>query len=90
MPCAVSGTPRFSWALRKLWRRPVVTLTYGRPFRFRWPENGAQRSIQREMTEEAMQQLAACLPDGMRGSYTGPGSTPPRWLEFLSEATDHG
>lgn len=90
MPCAVSGTPRFSWALTKLWRRPVVTLTYGQPFRFRWPENGAERSIQREMTEEAMQQLAACLPDTMRGSYSGPGSTPPRWLEFLSGTADRG
>ena len=88
LPCAVRGTPQFSWALNRLFRRPVVTLTYGKPFRFRWPQNEAERGVQREMTDEAMWQLAACLPDAMRGSYTEPGPTPPRWLEFLAQTPD--
>jgi 1-acyl-sn-glycerol-3-phosphate acyltransferase len=83
IPCAVTGTPAFSFSFPHVLRRPRVTLTYGKPFRFRWPLAGerASRDDLRAMTDEAMAELAACLPPEMRGMYCCP-STAPRWLEF--------
>ncbi|HEX9116671.1 MAG TPA: lysophospholipid acyltransferase family protein [Anaerolineae bacterium] len=85
IPCGVTGTPAFVFKFPQIFQRPHVTLTYGRPFRLRWPEDGrAGRDVQREMTDEAMYQLAACLPPAMRGDYAVPPQGEPRWLEFLA------
>jgi 1-acyl-sn-glycerol-3-phosphate acyltransferase len=92
MPCAVTGTTEFSWNLARILHRPHIVLTYGRAFRLRWPGERVERDTLREMTDESMAQLAACLPDEMRGAYggnptagTGSGANPdePRWLEFV-------
>jgi 1-acyl-sn-glycerol-3-phosphate acyltransferase len=91
MPCAVVGTPAFSWSLNKVYRRPRVLLTYGRPFRFCWPGDTTDhegkpevsREILREMTDEAMAQLAAILPPEMRGDYADSDPAQHKWLEFL-------
>jgi 1-acyl-sn-glycerol-3-phosphate acyltransferase len=97
MPCAVTGTTQFSWSVERILRRPHIVLTYGRAFRLRWPNGKVDRDVLREMTDEAMVHLAACLPPEMRGTYdpdseaTKPsvgtgisGATPgTRWLEFL-------
>jgi 1-acyl-sn-glycerol-3-phosphate acyltransferase len=83
MPCAVTGTPAFSWQLKKIHRRPRVVLTYGRPLRFRWPEGKVSREVLREMTDEALAQLAPLLPPDMRGAYASADPTRCRWLEFL-------
>jgi 1-acyl-sn-glycerol-3-phosphate acyltransferase len=97
MPCAVTGTTQFSWSVERILRRPQIVLTYGRAFRLRWPNGKVDRDVLREMTDEAMLHLAACLPPEMRGTYGGnsegtepsvgagiPGAAPgPRWLEFL-------
>ncbi len=85
MPCAVTGTPQFSWNIRRLFQRPRIALTYGRPFRLRWPEGKVDRDTLRQMTDEAMAQLASYLPPEMRGAYaeTDPGRN--RWLEFLGD-----
>jgi 1-acyl-sn-glycerol-3-phosphate acyltransferase len=82
VPCAVTGTPAFRARLRDLWRRPPVTITYGRPFRFRWPEGSVNREVLRAMTDEAMGQLAQLLPPGMRGEYAAVTGQP-TWLEFV-------
>lgn len=82
IPCAVTGTPAFSWSLRTLFRRPVVTLRYGPPFRLLWPERPG-RDVLREMTDEAMAQLAQLLPPDMRGDYAEADPAQHRWLEFL-------
>ncbi len=81
-PCAITGTPAFTFRLRDLWRRPIVAITYGRPFRFRWPEGQVGRETLRAMTDEAMSQLAALLPARMRGEYVS-DTAEPEWLEFL-------
>jgi len=92
MPCAVTGTPKFSWNLGRILHRPHIVLTYGRAFRLRWPGARVEREALREMTDEAMAQLAAYLPAEMRGIYGGSPSAgtesaaPPdetRWLEFV-------
>lgn len=92
MPCAVTGTTQFSWNIGRILRRPHIVLTYGRAFRLRWPEGKVERDALREMTDEAMAHLAACLPFEMRGAYGGnlptgaegdAASQSTRWLEFL-------
>jgi 1-acyl-sn-glycerol-3-phosphate acyltransferase len=92
MPCAVTGTTQFSWSLRRIMSRPRITLTYGQAFRFRWPDGKVERGVLRDMTDEAMAHLAACLPAKMRGAYavdlaagseTRDAPRAPGWLEFI-------
>jgi 1-acyl-sn-glycerol-3-phosphate acyltransferase len=83
MPCAVTGTPQFSWSLKRLFKRPHIVLTYGKPFGFRWPEGKVEREALREMTAEAMAQLASLLPAEMRGAYTDADAENHKWLRFL-------
>jgi 1-acyl-sn-glycerol-3-phosphate acyltransferase len=92
IPAAVTGTTAFHWGVPLVNRAPVQIL-YGRPFRFRWPrgasgevvlpEGRAGREVLREMTDEAMAELAALLPDDMRGAYADLVGTNTRWLEFI-------
>lgn len=79
IPCAITGTQKFKWGV-PLVNRTHITITYGRPFDLKWPAGRASREVLREMTDEAMIQLAAILPPEMRGDYAGeePGQT--RWL----------
>jgi 1-acyl-sn-glycerol-3-phosphate acyltransferase len=91
IPCAVTGTPSFHWKFPIL-NRPLAVLTYGRPFRLRWPrdaegkyaipEGRGGREMLREMTDECMAQLAASLPVEMRGAYPQADAQEPRWLDF--------
>ena len=82
IPCAVAGTPAFDF--KHFWRRPRVTLTYGRPFRFCWPEGRASREVQRAMADEAMTQFLPLLPPEMHGDYAGRDPSAVSWLEFLA------
>jgi 1-acyl-sn-glycerol-3-phosphate acyltransferase len=92
MPAAVTGTPTFEWGF-PLVNRPKAQILYGRPFRFRWPrgadgeialpEGRAGRETLREMTDEAMGQLAALLPPDMQGAYAEHVGTNTRWLQFI-------
>ncbi len=86
MPCAVTGTPAFTFTAEAILAPAADQLTYGRPFRFRWPEGKASRDVLREMTDEAMLQIAAVLPPEMRGGLRRlrPGAV--HWLQFLDEA----
>jgi 1-acyl-sn-glycerol-3-phosphate acyltransferase len=83
MPCAVSGTTQFSWKIGRILQRPRIVLTYGRAFRFRWPDGKVERETLRDMTEEAMCHLASCLVDEARGAYSDVTCATTRWLEFL-------
>ncbi len=89
IPCAVVGTPQFHWHFPLL-NRPLIQITYGQPFRYRWPrkatgeadvpEGRASREMLREMTDEAMAQLAMLLPEDMRGDYVGVDAHATKWL----------
>jgi len=81
-PVAVTGTPDFPVALKKL-RRVPVRYRYGQPFRFRWPEEGRpNREIMREMADQAMYEVARLLPPDMRGIYSDIESSDRRWLRY--------
>jgi 1-acyl-sn-glycerol-3-phosphate acyltransferase len=82
MPAAVQGTQAFDF--HHIWRRPRIHITYGRPFRFCWPEGRASRETLHEMTDEAMTQFLALLPPAMHGDYAGRDPNQVHWLEFLS------
>lgn len=92
IPAAVTGTPSFRWKI-PLINRPTAVITYGRPFRYRWPrgddgqpvlpEGRASREVLREMTDAAMTELAQFLPANMRGAYANADSTKNHWLEFI-------
>jgi 1-acyl-sn-glycerol-3-phosphate acyltransferase len=92
MPCAVTGTTQFSWGLKRILSRPRIVLNYGQAFRFRWSDGRVDRSLLRDMTDEAMAHLAACLPEEMRGAYSHTSGAVPAvreksqsagWLEFI-------
>lgn len=85
LPCAVTGTPEFRVMIPIFKRAPAV-VTFGRPFRILWPAAGpetASREDLRAITDEAMVQLAAMLPQEMRGDYAAADPTQHKWLEFL-------
>jgi 1-acyl-sn-glycerol-3-phosphate acyltransferase len=86
MPCAVEGTPAFKLRFPDVLRRPRVKLTYGRPFRLRWPSGTDAARIDRkllgELTRAAMDELAALLPPEMRGAYAEPDESASRWIEY--------
>lgn len=92
IPCAVTGTPQFKWRV-PLVNRPTVVLAYGKPFRLAWPRNPdgslalpegrAGREVLRQMTDEAMAELAGLLPPEMRGAYAGAVDAPRQWLRSL-------
>jgi 1-acyl-sn-glycerol-3-phosphate acyltransferase len=84
LPCAVQGTPAFSWSLKTIFHHPLVTLRFGPAFKFTWPER-PNRDVLREMTDEAMIQLAQLLPAEMRGDYAEADPQQHRWLAFLTE-----
>ena len=83
IPCAVQGTPAFSWSLKAFLHHPVVTLRFGPAFNLTWPER-PDRDVLREMTDEAMVQLAQLLPTEMRGDYADGDPGQHKWLEFLA------
>lgn len=92
IPAAVTGTPTFRFKF-PLVNRPRASITYGRPFRFLWPrsedgslalpEGRAGREVLRQMTDEAMGELAGRLPAEMRGAYEDQLGTSRGWLEFM-------
>lgn len=84
VPTGINGTREFADNVKHL-RMTRVTVTFGKPFRFR--TNGQER-IPRDqlsqMTREAMYQLAMLLPDSQRGVYSDLSKATTETLEFLS------
>ncbi len=81
MPVAIWGTPDFPGAYLK-GRRPTVHIRFGRPFRMHVPAGVDRRTAEGEITDYAMQELAALLPPAMRGVYAPPAAPHP-WAEAL-------
>ncbi|MBZ0293739.1 MAG: 1-acyl-sn-glycerol-3-phosphate acyltransferase [Anaerolineae bacterium] len=84
VPTAISGAE--GW--KEKWgrfQRPEITLTFGKPFRFRvGGRNRIPREELSEMTEEAMYQLATALPNPeARGVYSDLSKATARYLEFI-------
>ena len=68
LPVAISGDEAFYRNLRHL-RRTPVEITIGEPFILANHEGQPGRAQLRQMTREAMYQLAALLPPSYRGVY---------------------
>jgi 1-acyl-sn-glycerol-3-phosphate acyltransferase len=68
VPVAISGTDQFKHNLKRL-KRTTVTYRFGRPFYLEAGEERASGAGLKQMTDEAMYQLAALLPPEQRGLY---------------------
>jgi len=83
VPVGIDGTREMVPNLKRL-RRTAVSVRFGKPFRFR--SNGRERIPRPEMsrmTQEAMYQLAALLPDYRRGFYSDLSKLTTDTLEFV-------
>lgn len=84
IPAAVYGAMNWLDDLKHL-RRPKITVTFGKPFKFK---TGDGKRVSREalgaMSHEAMYQLALALPDAeSRGAYADVDKATTEHLEFL-------
>jgi 1-acyl-sn-glycerol-3-phosphate acyltransferase len=83
VPTALEGTDQFPRRYKRL-RRPQVQVTFGRPFRFRADgRSRIPRDEMHQMTQEAMYQLAALLPEHRRGFYHDLSQMTTNYLEFV-------
>jgi len=78
VPIAVWGQEAFFHNIKRL-RRTRVHVRIGKPFRF-VPKEPLRREDLREMTREAMYQLAALLPPQYRGFYSDLDKATTRFL----------
>lgn len=82
VPIGLVGQQHFRRRLQRL-RRTHVRATIGRPFRFQAPANvEITRAEVREMTREAMGELAKLLPAEWRGVYADAAEEPRRWIRY--------
>ena len=82
IPIGLVGQEKFSSRFSNL-RRTKVTVWVGRPFRFVVPEGlRPTRYELRDMTLEAMRELAALLPPANRGVYGEGVDEPRRWIRY--------
>jgi hypothetical protein len=91
VPVAVEGTNGYPTLLGP-WnaRKPGAYFRLGRPFRFQpWPGR-LPRERFRLMTDEAMYQLAAMLPEHRRGYYADLAKATTETLEFISPQSHAG
>jgi 1-acyl-sn-glycerol-3-phosphate acyltransferase len=83
VPAAVSGSQHFSANIKRLKRTPI-SVTFGKPFRFRTTGERTPREVLHAMSEEAMYQLALAQPDPeLRGVYADTSQTTSEYLEFI-------
>jgi hypothetical protein len=66
--------------------RAPLKLRFGRPFRFatgEFPDGQIPREVLDQMTHEAMYQLAALLPENLRGYYSDLDRMTTDYLHFI-------
>ncbi|MCO6452320.1 MAG: 1-acyl-sn-glycerol-3-phosphate acyltransferase [Caldilineales bacterium] len=68
IPVGVWGTVDFPNSYKK-GRRSVAHVRFGKPFRVDIPDGLGKRQIEMLITDRAMAELAAILPEDMRGAY---------------------
>ena len=81
VPVGISGTPAFK---RNYWkmRKTHVTYRFGQPF---YLDSGGERvtgEVLKQMTDEAMYQLAALLPPEQRGLYADLEQATAKYVKF--------
>ena len=86
IPVAIQGTPGFpAFRLASRWRGPGAVVRIGRPFRFHPAIKRPSREMLRQMTDEAMYELASHLPEPLRGVYADLSLATRETLEYLDE-----
>jgi 1-acyl-sn-glycerol-3-phosphate acyltransferase len=75
------------WENMRRLRRTPFHFRVGRPFRFKY-EGRPDKKTKQAMLNELMGQIAALLPETMRGAYADQVSKEPEYLEFLEEKLD--
>lgn len=90
VPAAIAGAAKWERNLTRL-KRTRIDVTFGRPFRFKPPENPrAAREALPTMMDEAMYQLALAVSDPAgRGVYADTSQATTQYLEFLTDAEIH-
>jgi 1-acyl-sn-glycerol-3-phosphate acyltransferase len=81
LPLGHFGGQHF-WQNLKGFRRTPFRFNVGRPFRFKC-EGRPGKTEQEEMLTELMGQIAALLPEELRGAYAEEAGKPTRYLDFL-------
>ena len=86
VPIAICGPQTWVQNLRRF-RRIDALIVFGKPFRFRIPENERlSRDVRDQMIREAMYQLALTMPEEyayQRGAYSDVESATTKYLDFL-------
>lgn len=84
LPVALENTPGFPCLpFSPRWRGPRIQAQFGRPFRYRSDLGRPDRSLLRQMTDEAMYILAAMLPEHRRGVYADLSQATRETIEWL-------
>lgn len=83
VPVAIDGTVGYPSVDRRRWAQGGARIAFGRPFRLHSAPGESLREELREMTDEAMRQVALMLPPTRRGVYAASVSSPPRHLTLL-------
>lgn len=83
VPVGIDGTPGFpAFRTSPRWRGEGIRIRFGQPFRFRL-DSRPDRDQLRQMTDEAMYQLARLLPEKRRGVYADLSKATQETLELL-------
>jgi 1-acyl-sn-glycerol-3-phosphate acyltransferase len=80
VPAAITGTEAVGRSLARL-RRPLLTITFGEPFRLSPVSSDNRAADLRANADEIMCRIAAMLPPAYRGEY----ADHPRTRQLLSE-----
>jgi 1-acyl-sn-glycerol-3-phosphate acyltransferase len=83
IPVAVTGTEGFPSVSRERWQKPGIRIRFGRAFRFKASAGRLPRDRMHLMTQEAMYQLAALLPEERRGVYADLSQATTETLEWV-------
>lgn len=83
VPVAISGTEQFKYNIKRF-KRTTVTYRFGQPFYLEAGEERANSDLLKQMTQEAMYQLAALLPPEQRGLYADLDEATAHYVRFIN------
>ncbi len=84
VPVAISGTEQFKYNIKRL-KRTTVTYRFGQPFYLEAESERVTGEMLKQMTDEAMYQLAALLPPEQRGLYANLDEATAHFVRFVEE-----
>jgi 1-acyl-sn-glycerol-3-phosphate acyltransferase len=85
VPVAISGTEQFKHNIKRLKRTPI-TYRFGPPFYLEAGDERANGEVLKQMTDEAMYQLAALLPPEQRGLYANLDEATAQYVRFILDS----